>query len=298
MKKKMNKLQGVICPMVTPLDEHQNIDEAGTRKLVQRLIKKGVNGLFILGTMGEFPMIVDEEKGRLVEIVVDEAKGAVPVLVNVSEQGPRLTERTLRTATDAGAEAIVLTPPHYYNTRDKRELLNYYTSFSRNSDVPLVIYDAAYTNNLIPTDILLELSAEDNIIGVKCAVFTHATLLRELAGREDFSILHGDETCLDLAVHVGADGIVPGISSLGIDHCVKLFRAAQSGNLSDAMRVQKELLHIQRTVYGGGKHWGNGHKYALSHLGVCQDYIATTLLPLTEDSKQNIRQVLETYGIS
>lgn len=295
---KANQLQGVICPMVTPLDERQNIDEAGTRRLVRRLIASGVNGLFILGTMGEFPMIVDEEKRRLVEIVVDEVKRAIPVLVNVSEQGPRRTERTMRMAVDAGAEAIVITPPHYYNTRNKRELYNYYTSFSRNAGVPLVIYDAAYTNNLIPTDILLELSAEDNIIGVKCAVFNHAPLLRELAGSGSFAVLHGDETNLDLAVHVGADGIVPGISSLGIDHCVKLFQAAKSGNLAEAMRLQKELLHIQRTVYGGGKHWGNGHKYALSQLGVCEDHIATTLLPLTDDDKQGIRQLLETYRIS
>ncbi|MBO9605180.1 MAG: dihydrodipicolinate synthase family protein [Paenibacillaceae bacterium] len=295
---KPDQLKGVICPMVTPLDERQNIDEAGTRKLIRRLIAKGVNGLFILGTMGEFPMIVDEEKKRLVEIVTDEVKGAVPVLINVSEQGPRLTERTMRAAIDAGAEAIVLTPPHYYNTRDKRELFNYYASFGRNAGVPLVIYDAGYTNNSIPTDILLELSAEANIIGAKCNVLHHAPLLRELAGTGGFAVMHGDETTLDLAVRVGADGIVPGISSLGIDHCVKLFQAAKAGDTAEAQRLQKELLHIQRTVYGGGKHWGNGHKYALQQLGVCDDYIATTLLPLTEDGKAGIRQVLETYHIS
>jgi len=295
---KPDQLKGVICPMITPLDERQNIDETGTRKLVRRLVAKGVNGLFILGTMGEFPMIAGEEKKRLIEIVTDEVRGAVPVLVNVSEQGPRLTERTMRTAIDAGAEAIVLTPPHYYNTRDKRELFHYYASFGRNAGVPLVIYDAVYTNNLIPTDILLELSAESNIIGVKCNVFNHAPLLREFGASDSFAVLHGDETTLDLAVRVGADGIVPGISSLGIDHCVKLFQAAKAGDTAEAQRLQKELLHIQRTVYGGGKHWGNGHKYALKQLGVCDDHIATTLLPLTEDGKAGIRQVLETYHIS
>ncbi|TBL79356.1 dihydrodipicolinate synthase family protein [Paenibacillus thalictri] len=295
----MNKLQGVICPMVTPLDENQNIDEAGTRKLVRRLREKGASGLFILGTMGEFPMIVEEEKRRLVEIVVDEAGRDISVLVNVSEQGPRKTERTLRMAIDAGAEAIVLTPPHYYNTRNKRELFNYYTSFSRNTDVPVIIYDAGYTNNSIPTDILLELSAERNIIGVKCAVFTHAPLLREFYGRDDFAILHGDETSLDLAVHAGADGIVPGISSLAVDLCVELFQSAKSGQLAEAMRVQKQLLHIQRTVYGvGGTHWGNGQKYALSQLGVCQEHIATTLLPLSEEDRRDIGSMLTTYGIS
>lgn len=294
----MEKIKGVICPMLTPLDENQNIDEEGTRRLVRRLAEKKIDGLFILGTMGEFPMIVEEEKVRLIQIVLDEAYGKLPVMVNVSEQGPRKTERLLRKALDAGAEAVVLTPPHYYNTRNKQELSNYFSYFARNTDVPLIIYDAVYTNNLIPTDVLLELSYEKNIVGVKCSVFKHTQLLRERIGRNDFSILHGDETTLDYGLLAGADGIVPGICSLAADKCLEIYQLVTTGNLTEAMPIQTDLLQIQRTVYGSGKHWGNGHKYALSLLNVCQDHIATTLLPLSEDHKREIADIVHRYNIS
>lgn len=294
------KLAGVICPMVTPLDGNQNIDEAGTRRLVNRLIANGVNGLFLLGTMGEFPMLVESEKERLVKIAADENRGRVPLLVNVSAEGVRKTELFLGKALEAGADLIVLTPPYYYNTRDKREIRDYYRYFSRNSDKPLFIYDAGkYTNNPIPDDTLIELSHEERIVGFKGQLFSHLPVFRELTGRDDFALFQGDEGALDLALRLGADGLVPGISSLAIERCVRLYREALEGQFAAAAAIQRELAEIQRVVYGAtGNHWGNGQKYALSLLGICEEHIATTLLPISDADKAEIRRVMEKYRIS
>ncbi len=293
------KLQGVICPMVTPLDADQNIDEVGTRRLVNRLIDKGVEGLFLLGTMGEFPMLLDTEKQRLVEIVIDENRGRVPVLVNASAEGPRKTELFLRQAIDCGADLIVLTPPYYYNTRDQREIRDYYRYFSRNSDRPLLIYDAGkYTNNPISDDLLIELSQEERIVGFKGMLFAHLNALRELIHREDFALFQGDESSLDLALRFGIAGVVPGISSLATDLCVKLYQLAQSNDFDGAAAIQRQLAEVQRVVYGSaGNHWGNGHKYGLSVLGLCEAHIATTLMPVSETDQAQIRAVIAKYAI-
>ncbi|TCL72363.1 4-hydroxy-tetrahydrodipicolinate synthase [Hydrogenispora ethanolica] len=293
------KLTGVVCPMVTPLDSEQRIDEAGTRRLVSRLIAKGVDGLFLLGTMGEFPMLVEAEKERLVEIVADENRGRVKLLVNVSAEGPRKTELFLKKAVEAGADLLVLTPPYYYNTRDPKEIRDYYLYFSANSGRPILIYDAGkYTNNPLPDDLLIELSYQEEIIGFKGMLFNHLPAFRELTGRTDFSLFQGDESSLDLALQLGADGVVPGICSLAIDPCVQLYRRALAGDFQGARAIQRELAEIQKTVYGtGGRHWGNGQKYALSLLGICQEYIATTLLPVSESDRGEIRRLLEKYAI-
>lgn len=295
-----NKLRGVICPMVTPLDEHENIDETGVRELVSRLIDKGVDGIFLLGSMGEFPMIVEEEKERLIRIAVDEAKGRVPVMANVSAEGRRKTERMMQRAIDAGADMIVLVPPYFYNVRDEREIKNYYISMSRNTDKPIVIYNIpVYTNNPIPPGMVIELSEEKNIVGIKADIFANLPLLRQLRGRDDFSLLHGNEGTLDLALEIGVDGIIPGIASLAVDRCIELYRKARDGDSHGASLLQLELQSIQEAVFGKKAiHWGTGHKYALSLLGLCQPYVSTTLLPLDEGQMKQIASVLSEYGIS
>jgi 4-hydroxy-tetrahydrodipicolinate synthase len=295
----MTKLKGIICPMITPLDEHERIDESGVRKLVSRLIDKGVGGIFLLGSMGEFPMIVEEEKQRLVEIAVDESKGRVPVLANVSAEGPRKTERILRRILDAGADMIVLVPPYFYNVRDEREIKNYYLSISRNINKPLVIYNIpVYTNNAIPAGMIEELAEEDNIVGIKTDIMANLGLLRALGGRDDFSILHGNENTIDYALQLGVDGVIPGISTLAADKCVELYHKSQQGDYAGASLLQTDLLRIQEGVFGKkAVHWGTGHKHALSLLGLCQGHVATTLLPLSEQQKDGIAATLQRYGI-
>lgn len=295
-----NKLKGVICPMVTPLDEHENIDEGAVRKLVSRLIDKGVVGIFLLGSMGEFPMIVEEEKERLIRIAVDEAKGRVPVMANVSAEGQRKTERMMRKAIDAGVDLVVLVPPYFYNVRDEREIKQYFITMSRNSGKPLVIYNIpVYTNNPIPPGMVVELSEEPNIVGIKADIFANLPMFRQLRSRNDFSILHGNEGTLDLALELGADGIIPGISSLAADRCVELYRKAREGDTCAAALRQLELANIQEAVFGKkATHWGTGHKYALSLLGLCQPFVATTLLPLDERQKEQITIAVKEYGLS
>lgn len=293
------KLAGVICPMVTPLDEQENIDEPSVRKLVNRLIGKGVSGIFLLGSMGEFPMIVEEERERLIRIAADEAKGRVPILANISAEGLRKTDRHLRRAIDAGADMVVLVPPYFYNVRDEREIKQYYLSVCRNSDKPLVMYNIpGYTNNPIPPEMVIELSEERNIVGIKADLFANLPLFRHLRGRSDFSLLHGNETTLDLAVEMGADGIVPGISTLATDFCVELYRKSLEGDRREAAALQAKLKTIQESVLGKkAVHWGNGHKYALSLLGLSTLHISTTLLPLEEQQKKQIAAAVEEFEL-
>ena len=185
----MTKLKGVISPMVTPLDSKMNIDEEAVRRLVDRLINKGLNGLFLLGTQGEFPMIINSEKRRLIKIAIDEVKGRIPVLANISDLGERKTTEVYNTISDLGVDAYILTPPGYYNVRDDGELINYYKHFSSITNRPVFIYDSSYTNSTIPTNVLLELSKEkilsvtkplltialsENVITARISLFSQA----------------------------------------------------------------------------------------------------------------------------
>ena len=293
----MEKLKGVLCPMVTLIDEKENIDEISTRKLVRRLIDKKIDGLFLLGTQGEGPMIVEEEKKRLVEIVVDEVGGEIPVLANISDQGRRKTERVYDFLKDTGADAYILTPPGYYNLRDDREFYDYYKYFLNIVNKPIMIYNCGYTNNLLPKDTVIKLADEKKIIGFKGG--NDFTVMRECGGRSDFSIFSGDEKNLDMGLMLGADGIIPGLSSFLPDMYVALYKSAKSNEYKKAFVIQKDLHEIQNAVFGNkGQHWGNGHKYALSLLGIGQPNIATTLMELTQEDKNYIKGMIEKYDLT
>ena len=75
-------IEGIITAVVTPFDEGENVDEQGFRKIVNYLIDSGVNGLFPVGSQGEFFALTNEEKRKLIDIAVEEAQGRVFVMPN------------------------------------------------------------------------------------------------------------------------------------------------------------------------------------------------------------------------
>ncbi len=295
----MDKIQGVVCPMITPLDKNRCIDERAARILAARLVNKKAKGFFLFGTMGEGPMLPIQEKKRLVDIVTEIVDSTVTVMVNTTGMGPGETEYNMSVLEKTKADVFVLTPPMFYNVRQEDELIHYYEYFSGITKKPLFIYDVKYTNNYIPDYIIEKLSLIKNIIGFKGCLFQHQNVFRNCMGREDFALLHGNEKTIDLALTLGADGCIPGISSLAMDICIELYNKAKDKDFRGASQLQKKLHDVQDVVYGkGGIHWANGHKYALSVLGICEDNIATTLLPLTEKDKKDIREIITKYHIT
>ncbi len=83
------KLEGIWTPMVTPLKENSNIDLRATKDFVNRLVESGIDGLFPLGTTGEFALLTPQERNQVVKAVVDEANGRVPVIAGIPIRAPR-----------------------------------------------------------------------------------------------------------------------------------------------------------------------------------------------------------------
>src|SRR5207245_6269457 len=107
------KSEGIIAPMATPLTRDEKIDDKTTRTLVDFLIDGGIDGLFPLGTSGEFALFDREERKTVIETVVDHTNGRVPVLAGVSDPGLEKVLAFVKDATDAGADATVATPTYY-----------------------------------------------------------------------------------------------------------------------------------------------------------------------------------------
>src|SRR2546428_11040391 len=176
----MKKLEGIIAPMATALSHDEKIDVKTTRTLVDYLIDGGIDGLFPLGTSGEFALFDREDRKKVVETVVDQTNGRVPVLAGVSDPSLEKVLGFAKDAEDGGAGGIVATPPLYYATGEEG-LFNHFETIARKSGLPLVVYNIPeWTHLFVPPNVIQRLAEKRLIVGMKYTEYNFLNLLRFL----------------------------------------------------------------------------------------------------------------------
>src|SRR3989441_3784349 len=176
----MKKLEGIIAPMATAITRDEKIDVKSTRTLVDFLIGGVIDGLFPLGTSGEFALFDREERKTVIETVVDQTKGRVPVLAGVSDPSLENVLAFAKDAEDAGADAIVATPPYYFTTSDDG-LFDYFEAIAGKSGLPLVVYNIPeWTHLFVPPNVIQRLAEKRLIVGMKYTEYNFLNLLRFL----------------------------------------------------------------------------------------------------------------------
>src|SRR6266852_7760020 len=154
----MKRLEGIIAPMATALTHDEKIDVKTTRTLVDFLIDGGIDGLFPFGTSGEFALFDREERKTVVETVVDQTHGRVPVLAGVSDPSLENVLAFAKDAEDAGADAIVATPPYYFTTGDEG-VFDYFETIAGKSGLPLLVYNIPeWTHLFVPPNVIQRLA--------------------------------------------------------------------------------------------------------------------------------------------
>src|SRR5579859_1332111 len=141
----LSRLQGIFVPMLTPLNDDETLDEASLRRLVDFLIDAGVHGIWSMGTTGEFAALPEAERARGVAAAVEQVAHRVPVIANIGDSSTALALRHARHAVSAGADALALTPPHYY-PHSMDEMLTHFRALKEAfPDLPLLIYNIPQT---------------------------------------------------------------------------------------------------------------------------------------------------------
>ena len=162
------KLEGLIVPLITPLNPDESLDEAGLERMVEYVIKGGVSGIFVLGSSGEFPGLSDTTKQRLVRAVKAQIGDRdVSLLVGIARAGTRHTLNEGRTLAPLGADAIVVTAPYYF-WYSQAELIKHFFTIARGLDVPTVLYNIpSMVKMSLEPDTVARLAEEPSIIGLK-----------------------------------------------------------------------------------------------------------------------------------
>jgi len=235
-----HNMNGVIPAMITSFNKDENINKEGIRKTVNYLVSQNVNGLYIIGSTGETFLMSPEEKKKVIEIIVDEVNGRVPVIAHIGSIGTKITTELGQFAEKAGVDALSALPPFYYNFSND-EIFSYYCDISNASNLPIIVYNISHAN-LMDLDMLKRLASIENVKGVKYTASTHFTFskIKKEIG-ESFKIYSGmDEMALS-GIISGADGIIGSFFNLMPEMFVNIYQELQKGNINEAKKIQEKI---------------------------------------------------------
>ena len=172
----LSSIGGVIPAMLTCFDGNGDFDSKAQRALTDFLIDSGVGALYLTGSTGEAFLMEEKVRKEVVETVIDEAEGRVPVIVHVGDIGTKKTMDYARHADASGAAAISSVPPFYWKFK-KDEIVSYYRDVSESVSIPMIVYNIALAG-LVDFNTIKELAALENVKGIKYTATTHNEILR------------------------------------------------------------------------------------------------------------------------
>ena len=292
----IDRFEGIIAPMATALTQDGRIDETATRKLVDFLLEGGIDGLFPLGTSGEFALLDRDERKHVIKTVVDQANGRVPVLAGVSD--PSLTN-VLHYANDAkeeGADAIVATPPYYFTTGEEG-LYEHFETISSKAELPLFVYNIPeWTHLFVPPSVVQKLADKRLIVGMKYTEYNLLNLLRFIKATGDkISILTGSDAMTFTNLEFGGSGGVIGVANVAPKLASAVFDEFKKNNLEAARSNQSKLLPVIEAI-GVGR-FPAGLKEAMRMIGMPVGSVRQPLQPLTSKEKESVAGFLREAGL-
>lgn len=244
----MLTLQGSYTAMVTPFRDGR-VNEATLRDMVDFQIENGSTGLVPCGTTGESPTLSHGEHHRVIEIVIDQVRGRIPVIAgtgsNNTDEAISLTEHAMK----AGADAALLITP-YYNRPSQAGLIRHYTTIAERCDIPLIIYNCPGRTAVNTTaDTIAELAAIPNIAGIKEASGNMDQICEILTRTPDtFSVLSGDDSLTLGMMAVGAKGVISVVSNVAPRQMADLVRFALVNDYASARAVHTKIFPLMRTL--------------------------------------------------
>jgi 4-hydroxy-tetrahydrodipicolinate synthase len=241
---------GVGTALVTPFTKAGGLDETRVRELGRRQIEAGIDFLVPCGTTGESPTLTAGERTRIVEILVDEAGGRVPILAGA---GGYDTAEVIHQADEmrrAGAAGLLSVTP-YYNKPTQEGLYQHYRAIAESTPLPLVVYNVpGRTGTNVEPGTLARLAAIPNIIGVKEAS-GNMTQMCEVceAVPPEFIVLSGDDALTLPLMAVGGHGVISVASNEIPADMARMVQAAARNDFSAARAIHARILPLMQVNF-------------------------------------------------
>lgn len=237
---------GIIPAVITPFAPDGSVDVAGLRANVAHVLEHGARGLVATGTMGEAGQLSAEERRTVVEAVVAEAGGQVPVLAGVSAGSTAAAEANAELSAAAGVSGVMCLPPLNYRGRVDEDVA-FFAAVARAAGVPIMAYNnpEATGYDFTPTQIAAVAAEVPEVVAIKeCS--GDARRIAQLVNETELEVLVGGDDWALEGFATGAVGWVSGVANVAPAECVRLQQLVEAGALAEAREVYARLLPLAR----------------------------------------------------
>lgn len=246
----MAGLEGAFTALITPFKDSGAIDEEGLRRNVNFQIGKGIGGLVPCGTTGESATLTHAEHKKVVEIVIDEANGRVPVIAGTGSNSTAEAIELTRHAFKAGADYCLLISP-YYNKPTQKGVIAHFRAVAAESEGGIILYNVpSRTGMNLEADTVIKLAEVDNIVGVKEASGNLEQIMRIIrdAG-ENLTVLSGDDIMTYPILALGGKGVISVASNIVPDMVQKMVVDFLKGRMEESRRAHYRLLDLYKHLF-------------------------------------------------
>ncbi len=277
--------------LVTPFTSSGEVDEAAVRRLAKRQVEAGIHFLVPCGTTGEAPTLTAAERRRVVEIVVEEARGRVPVLAGAGGYDTREVVQAAKAMQSAGADGLLSVTP-YYNKPTPEGLFRHYQAIAEATPLPIVVYNVpGRTGCNVDPATLARLATIPHMAGVKEASGNMTQICDVLrAVLPEFLVLAGDDALTLPAMAVGARGVVSVAANEVPREMAQLVEAAEANDFTFAREIHSRLRPLMLANFAESN--PIPVKAAMAQMGLLEENYRLPMVPPRAETREKLARIL------
>lgn len=293
----LKELKGVGTALVTPFKSNFDVDYDAFRKLVRRQIDNGIHYLVPLGTTGETPCLESDEKKKIIEITLDETKGAISVIVGVGSNSTKQVLQNINEYQKYDVDGYLIVTP-YYNKPTQQGMYEHFKAASEATDKAIVLYNVPSRTSInLTSETTLKLCELENIIGIKEAS-SNMTQISEILkyARESFNVISGnDDETLEICT-LGGIGVISVASNLAPKQLSQFVNLILDKNFEEAKNVHHKLFNLFKNCFVESN--PIPVKAGLNLLGHIENVLRLPLTTSTDATNEIMRQTIIDSGIN
>lgn len=282
--------------LVTPFNHDLSLDESALRALVRRQIEAGIHFLVPCGTTGESPTLTHEEHIRVVEVVLEEAQGIVPVVAGCGGYNTADVVQLARELGAMGADGLLSVTP-YYNKPTQAGLYEHYKAIASQTKLPIIVYSVqGRTGVNVEPATLAKLARIDNIVAVKEAsgnIAQMASICARVPAK--LHVLSGDDAITLPLGALGGKGVISVVSNQIPKQMATLCNHMLNNEWAEARALQANWLSLMEVNFVESN--PIPVKYAMAKMGLCQPVWRLPMCPPSEAAAAKIDAVLKETGL-
>ncbi|HVP37935.1 MAG TPA: 4-hydroxy-tetrahydrodipicolinate synthase [Candidatus Saccharimonadales bacterium] len=290
--------RGLWVALVTPF-RGGAVDEAALRGLVRHVLRGGVQGLVPVGSTGEAATQSEAERMRVLEIVLEEAAGKVPVMPGTGTNCTETSVALTRAAQRAGAQAALVVTP-YYNKPTPEGQIAHFEAVAR-VGLPILMYNIpGRTGVNMTVETMLHLGRLPEIAGVKESSGSLDTVSELVGGAAErgleFAVMSGDDSLALPSLAVGATGLISVVANAAPRETREILAHFQAGRTAEAARAHARLLPLIKALFAETN--PAPVKALLARLGMMQNELRLPLVPVRPATEKRLQEVWERLGLA